>query len=114
MACFQESHLRSGPLLREGDIRDGCVVRLVILVLILGGAWDFVTTLYGVADFFDLPVNPKINPTQFMFGVAVAVVVFSFVLATHLIWSLRSDDTPTHLLKAAWATCIAIDLFTSW
>jgi hypothetical protein len=89
-------------------------VRLVIFALILGGLWDFFTTLRGVADFFDLPIDPKINPAQFTFGLIVTIVVSGFVLASHLIWNLKSDDVPTLLLKTAWGACIAIDLFTSW
>ncbi len=89
-------------------------VRLVTIILILGGVWDFLTTLRGVADFFDLPLDPKFNPAQFTFGLVVTMVIFGFVLASHLIWNLKSNDFPTHLLKAAWAACIAIDLFTSW
>jgi tryptophan-rich sensory protein len=89
-------------------------VRLVTIVLILGSLWDFFTTLRGVADFFDLPVDPKINPAQFTFGLVVTIMISGFVIASHLIWNLKSDDLPTLLLKAAWGACIAIDLFTSW
>lgn len=89
-------------------------VRLVIVVLVFGSLWDFFTTLRGVADFFDLPVDPKINPAQFTFGLVVTILISGFVIASHLIWKLQGDDLPTLLLKAAWGACIAIDLFTSW
>jgi hypothetical protein len=95
-------------------------VRLVALGLVLGALWDVFTTFHGVAAFFDLPMDPKINPVQFAFGMVVTMVVFGFVMATHLIWATKSDksekpeELPALLLKAAWAACIAIDLFTSW
>lgn len=89
-------------------------VRLIGFVLLLGGLWDLFTTFRGIADFFDLPVDPKINPAQFAFAVVVTMVVFGFVIASHLIWSLKSDDIPTLFLKGAWAVCVLIDLFTSW
>jgi tryptophan-rich sensory protein len=89
-------------------------LRLVALGLILGALWDVFTTFHGVAAFFDLPMDPKINPAQFAFGLVVTMVVFGFVMATHLIWTTKAEETPALLLKAAWAVCIAIDLFTSW
>ncbi len=89
-------------------------VRLIGCVLLLGGLWDLFTTFRGVADFFDLPTDPKTNPAQFIFAIVVTMVVFGFVIGTHLIWSLKSDDIPTLVLKAAWGVCILIDLFTSW
>jgi hypothetical protein len=89
-------------------------VRVVTIVLFLGALWDYFTTFRGVADFFDLPTNPNINPAQFTFGLAVTTMIFGFVIASHLIWNLKADDLPTLLLKVAWVTCIAIDLFTSW
>ncbi len=90
-------------------------VRLILIVpLLLGGIWDLYTTFRGVADFFDLPTNPAINPGQFAFGVVITLTVFGFVLATQLLWSANLHDAPALLLKAAWAVCVAIDLFTSW
>jgi hypothetical protein len=89
-------------------------LRLVAIGLVLGAAWDVFTTFHGVAAFFDLPMDPKINPVQFTFGLVVTMVVFGFVMATHLIWSVKAEETPALLLRAAWAACIAIDLFTSW
>ncbi len=89
-------------------------VRLVAVGLILGTLWDLLTTFRGVADFFDLPLDPNINPSQFAFGLVVTMVIFGFVIATHLIWNLNSSDAPALVLKAAWGACIVIDLFTSW
>jgi tryptophan-rich sensory protein len=88
--------------------------RVIEAGLVVGALWDFFTTLQGVADYFDLPTNPNINPAQFMFALVVTAVVFGFVMATHIIWNIKGDELPTLLLKAAWAICIAIDLFTSW
>lgn len=89
-------------------------VRLVALGLVLGALWDVFTTFHGVSAFFDLPMDPKINPVQFAFGMVVTFVVFGFVMATHMIWTVKSEELPALLLKVAWAACIAIDLFTSW
>jgi tryptophan-rich sensory protein len=90
-------------------------VRLVVAIcLVLGALWDFFTTFYGVSYYFDLPMNPNINPAQFIFALVVTMVVFGFVIATHLIWDSKQDDTPALILKAALVTCIAIDLVTAW
>ncbi|MBI4723771.1 MAG: hypothetical protein HY765_01745 [Rhodomicrobium sp.] len=90
-------------------------VRLIIAIgLGLGAVWDLFTTFRGVANYFDLPIDPKINAGQFAFAVVVTLVVFGFVMATSLIWNMKADDTPALVLKAAWAICVAIDLFTSW
>jgi len=89
-------------------------VRLVAVSLIIGALWDLFTTFHGVAYYFDLPMNPKINPGQFMFAIAVTMVVFGFVIATHFIWTIKQDDIPMHILRAAWGLCIVIDLVTSW
>jgi len=42
-------------------------------------------------------------------------VVFGFMIATHIVWTM-GDETgiPPLLLKAAWAICVGIDLITSW
>jgi hypothetical protein len=87
---------------------------LIIVLLLLGSGWDLYTTFLGISDFFDLPTNPDINPGQFIFAVVVTIIVFGFVLLSHLISHIKSHDTAALLLKAAWATCIAIDLYTSW
>jgi hypothetical protein len=89
-------------------------VRLLGLGLFVCAVWDLLTTFYGVAGYFDLPMNPKINPVQFAFGAVVTIVVFGFVIGTHLIWSLKQEDVPALVLKAAWVVCVAIDLVTSW
>jgi len=88
-------------------------VRVLGLGLLVGAIWDLFTTFYGIAGYFDLPMNPEINPVQFTFGIVVTMVVFGFVIGTHLIWSMK-DDVPALLLKAGWAACVAIDLVTSW
>jgi tryptophan-rich sensory protein len=89
-------------------------VRLVVFGLVIAALWDLFTTFHGVSAYFDLPMNPKINPAQFIFGLIVTIVVFGFVFATHYIWSLEPGDGPALLLKAAWAICVAINLITSW
>jgi hypothetical protein len=87
---------------------------VVAISLFLGALWDLFTTFYGVSYYFDLPMNPNINPGQFIFALAVTMVVFGFVIATHLIWDLKQDDAPALILKAALLACIAIDLVTAW
>ena len=87
---------------------------MLAVSLVLGALWDLFTTFHGVSYYFDLPMNPKINPAQFFFALAVTMVVFGFVIATHFIWSVKQDDTPMLILKAAWALCIVLDLVTSW
>jgi hypothetical protein len=89
--------------------------RLVLIVpLLIVALWDFYTTFTGVAEFFDLPTNPSINGGQFAFGLVITLTVFGFVIASQLFWDLNLHDTPGLVLKAAWAVCVAIDLFTSW
>ncbi len=89
-------------------------VRLVAIGLIAGALWDLFTTFYGVAGYFDLPMNPNVNPVQFAFAAAVTAVVFGFVIATHIVWNWEEADVPSLLLKGAWAACVAIDLVTCW
>jgi tryptophan-rich sensory protein len=90
-------------------------VKLVAGVLFAGALWDLFTTFYGLASYFDLPLNPGINPVQFIFGLVLTAIVFGFVIATHLIWSMGGgDDLMVQVLKAAWGVCIAINLITSW
>jgi tryptophan-rich sensory protein len=89
-------------------------VRIVSILLVLGSLWTLFTTFRGVSDYFDLPVDPKINPAQFAFGLMVTLVVFGFVVATQLIWNLKADDVPALVLKAAWAVCVLIELLTSF
>ncbi|MBT3070055.1 hypothetical protein KKP04_04130 [Rhodomicrobium sp. Az07] len=88
--------------------------RLLYFVLIPIALWDIYTTYLGVSYFFDLPTNPDINPGQFAFGLVVTLIVFGFVLATQLIYSLPADNSPVLILKGAWATAVAIDLYTAW
>jgi uncharacterized membrane protein YdcZ (DUF606 family) len=90
-------------------------VRLVVAIsLILGALWDLFTTFYGVSYYFDLPMNPNINPGQFIFALVVTMVIFGFVIATHLIWDSKQDDIPTLILIGAVVICIGIDLITAW
>lgn len=89
-------------------------VKLVAIPLLAPAAWNLYTTFRGLSDFFDLPTNPNINPGQFLFGIIVTIIIISFVIASQLIWSFRSDDAPVLLLKAASVTCILIDVFASW
>jgi hypothetical protein len=87
---------------------------LVAAVLAPVAAWDFFTTLYGLAAFFDLPLNPGINPVQFAFAMVLTSIVFSFVLATQIILNIGNGDLLVQMIKAAWALCIGINLVTSW
>ena len=89
-------------------------VLLVKIVLAVGAAWNFFTTLYGLASYFDLPLDPGINSVQFTFAMVLTAVVFSFVIATHLILTMKHQDLTVMLLKAAWGACVAIDLIASW
>ncbi len=89
-------------------------LRVVMIPLVFGALWDFITTFQGVADFFDLATKWDINPGQFIFGVVISLIIFGFVLSSHLIWKMTSQETPGLLVRGAWLTCIAIDLFTSW
>jgi tryptophan-rich sensory protein len=88
------------------------------LMIVLGLApvalWNLFTIYYGVADYFDLPLKPEINPEQFVFGLVVTLLVFGFVIATQLIWNLKQAELPTLLLKGAWAVCVAVNLITCW
>ncbi len=92
----------------------GMGVRVVIFVLVAGALWNLFTIFYGLAGYFDLPLNPNINPVQFTFAVVLTAIVFGFVLATHLIWGMKQEDLMVPLLRAAWGACIAINLVASW
>jgi hypothetical protein len=88
-------------------------VRLVVAMsLVLGALWDFFTTFYGVSSYFDLPMNPDINPGQFIFALVVTMVVFGFVLASHLVLDSK-QDAPA-VIWGAVLVCIVIDLVTAW
>jgi hypothetical protein len=88
-------------------------VRLVVAIsLVLGALWDLFTTFYGVSRYFDLPMNPNINPGQFIFAFVVTMVVFGFVIGTHLVLDSK-QDAPA-LLWGAVFVCIVIDLITAW
>ena len=89
-------------------------VQLLAIPLLAPALWNLYTTFRGLADFFDLPTNPSINPGQFAFGIVVTIIVIGFVVASRLIWSVPSDDPPVLLLKAASLICIAIDVAASW
>jgi hypothetical protein len=88
-------------------------IKLVALIVSLGALWDGFTTFRGVADLFELVTVSNVNPFQFSFALVVTMVVFGFVIATHLIWSFTSDDIVTLLLKFAWVICFMVDLYTS-
>lgn len=88
-------------------------IKLVALIVGLGAFWDGFTTFRGVTDLFDLVTVTRINPFHVGFAFVVTMVIFGFVVATHLIWSFKSDDLVTLLLKVAWIICFAIDLYTS-
>jgi len=89
-------------------------VRFIALVLLLGAIWDAFTTFRGVAEFFDLAMTAKLNPTQFIFAFVVTFVVFGFVMASHFIWSFKAEDITAILVRIAWGLCLVIDLYTSW
>ena len=89
-------------------------VQLLAIPLLAPALWNLYTTFRGLADFFDLPTNPSINPGQFAFGIVVTIIFIGFVIASRLIWSVPSDDPPVLLLKAASVICIAIDVAASW
>jgi len=88
--------------------------RLLYLILVPIALWDVYTTYLGVSYFFDLPTNPDINPGQFVFGLVVTLIVFLFVVTTQFIHSLPAHGGPILILKGAWATAVAIDLYTAW
>ena len=89
-------------------------VQLLAIPLLAPALWNLYTTFRGLADFFDLPTNPSINPGQFAFGIVVTIIVIGFVVASRLIWSRGSVDTPMLLLKVACLVCIGIDVAASW
>ena len=89
-------------------------VKLLAIPLLAPAIWNLYTTFRGLADFFDLPTHPSINPGQFAFGIVVTIIVIGFVVASSLIWSFPSDDAPILLLKAASVICILIDVGASW
>jgi hypothetical protein len=86
----------------------------LVAVLCLGAGWDYFTTLYGVAAYFDLPLNPGINPMQFTFAMVLTGLVFSLVIGSSLIWAMKSDDIAIAILRAACALCIGVNMITSW
>ncbi|MBJ7534978.1 hypothetical protein JDN40_12760 [Rhodomicrobium vannielii ATCC 17100] len=89
-------------------------LRPLSLLLLPIALWDVYTTYLGFSYFFDLPTNPAINPGQFTFGIVVTLIVFIFVLATTAIYSMPAHNSPILILKGAWATAVAIDLYTAW
>lgn len=88
-------------------------IKLIALIAGLGAFWDGVTTFRGVADIFELVTVTRINPFHFGFAIVVTMTIFGFVIATHFIWSFKSDDLVTVLLRAAWVVCFILDLYTS-
>jgi hypothetical protein len=87
---------------------------LVAIVLCLGTLWNAFTVFYGSADFFDLAMNPSINPTQFTFAIMITLLVLGFVIGSHIIMNLKSDDVLGLFLKAAYGLCVLIDALASW
>jgi hypothetical protein len=88
-------------------------IKLVAIIVGLGALWGGFTTFRGVADVFELVTVSRINPFQFSFALVVTLVVSGFVIATHIIWSFKSDDLITLILKLAWVGCFVIDIYTS-
>lgn len=86
----------------------------VATFLFLAALWNAFSTFLGIAAFFDLAINFKINPVQFLFAMVVTALVFVFVIASHIIWNLKSDDIPTVFLKSSWGICVLADLCASW
>jgi hypothetical protein len=89
-------------------------VRLLAIPLLAPAIWNLYTTFRGLADFFDLPSHPSINPGQFALGIAVTIIVIGFVIASRPIWSFVSEEPPFLLLKAVSVTCILINTGAAW
>ncbi len=89
-------------------------VRAVAILLFVGTVWNAISSFLGIAAFFDLAINFRINPTQFVFGVVVTALVLVFVIASHMIWSLKSDDIPSVILKGFWGICALANICASW
>ncbi len=87
--------------------------QLLAIPLLIPVLWNIYTTFRGIADFFDLPTHPSINPGQFAFGIVITIIVTSFVIAIRAIWS-APDAAPFLMLKAASVVCVAIDVAASW
>jgi hypothetical protein len=88
-------------------------VRAVVIVLFVGVLWNLHASFLGIAAFFDLAINFRINPTQFLFGAIATALIVGFVFASHMIWNLASD-IPALIAKGAWIFCALADLFASW
>lgn len=86
---------------------------IVFLIVGLGALWDGFTILFGIDELLHIFSSDPINPLKAAFAIVTSLVIFGFVVATHLIWTFTSDDIPTLLLKAAWFLCLAIDIYTS-
>jgi hypothetical protein len=89
-------------------------IRIVAIFLTLGAIWNVVTTFLAAATFFDLPVDAMLNPAQFAFVAIITLLVFGFVIATHLIWSFKADDITILMLRVAWGICVAVNFLTTW
>lgn len=86
---------------------------IVVLIIGLGALWDGFTTFFGIVQLFDIFAAAKVNPFQVIFAVVVSLVVFGFIIATHVIWSFTDDDLVTLLLRIAWFICLGLDIYTS-
>lgn len=82
-------------------------------MLLIGAAWGAFTTFLGVAGFFDLATSTKMNPVQFLFAFVLTTVIFGFVIASHIVWSFKSDDIPTLMMKVAWMLCVLIVFYAA-
>ncbi len=85
----------------------------VLVVIGLGALWDGFTILFGIDELLHIFEADPINPLKAAFAIVTSMVIFGFVVATHLIWSFTTEDIPTLLLKTAWFLCLAIDIYTS-
>jgi hypothetical protein len=87
---------------------------IVAIIVGLGALWDGFTTLFGIDEVLQIFYGDKVNPLKVIFACVVSLVVFGFMIATHLIWTFTQDDFVTLMLKGAWGLCFTIDIYTSW
>lgn len=80
----------------------------------LGALWDAFTTFFGIAQVFNILGGDVIHPAQVIFAVVVSLVIFGFLVATHLIWSHEGDDMVSVMLKTTWVVCLVLDCYTAY